>query len=508
MAIETAKENIRINQIIGQKSETILVEGDIIIPDIKPDILRVVNTTGNICVYKKEITEGKIKIDGGINVYVMYLADSDNSNIRGLNSTIEFSQTIEIQDAKSGMNVESTINLKTLDCKILNGRKVSLKAMLDSNFRIYSNEEISLIKSVDNLGEVQIMNQDLQVNSLIGTGNTKVYAKDTLIISNEDNLADILKVDIGLSNKDVKISYNKVLAKADTGVKILYLTEDNRIKETTMQIPIMGFIDMLNISDDNICDVNYEIKNIIIKPNNVEEHSIYVEIEYELNCNTYENRTVNIIQDLYSPVENISTKIDTVKVMQDKRIVKETFNIREKQNIAELQGNKLYSVEVLPSIQKQNVLSDRIVYDGEVNLKFIYSEKDGVDTKTLSIPFNFTMESGNIPINAIINTISEITMQDFIIMPDESIEIKIDIVLTADISRNSNIDIIKALEILEKQKEDPFSMIIYFVKPGDSLWKIAKKFNSTIRDIAAVNNIENVNKIDVGQQLFIPKYVA
>ena len=224
MAIETAKENIRINQIIGQKSETILVEGDIIIPDIKPDILRVVNTTGNICVYKKEITEGKIKIDGGINVYVMYLADSDNSNIRGLNSTIEFSQTIEIQDAKSGMNVESTINLKTLDCKILNGRKVSLKAMLDSNFRIYSNEEISLIKSVDNLGEVQIMNQDLQVNSLIGTGNTKVYAKDTLIISNEDNLADILKVDIGLSNKDVKISYNKVLAKADTGVKILYLT--------------------------------------------------------------------------------------------------------------------------------------------------------------------------------------------------------------------------------------------------------------------------------------------
>ena len=42
---------------------------------------------------------------------------------------------------------------------------------------------------------------------------------------------------------------------------------------------------------------------------------------------------------------------------------------------------------------------------------------------------------------------------------------------------------------------------------GDTLWKIAKKFRSTVEDIARVNGIEDENKIYVGQQLYIPKYI-
>ncbi|MDE5830347.1 MAG: LysM peptidoglycan-binding domain-containing protein, partial [Clostridia bacterium] len=50
-----------------------------------------------------------------------------------------------------------------------------------------------------------------------------------------------------------------------------------------------------------------------------------------------------------------------------------------------------------------------------------------------------------------------------------------------------------------------YSMVIYFVKPGDTIWKIAKKYKSTISDIARINNIENPDRITPGMQLFIPK---
>ena len=51
-------------------------------------------------------------------------------------------------------------------------------------------------------------------------------------------------------------------------------------------------------------------------------------------------------------------------------------------------------------------------------------------------------------------------------------------------------------------------MVIYFVKEGDTLWKIAKKFKSTMEEIATVNNIEDVDKLNVGEQLYIPKYAC
>ncbi len=43
----------------------------------------------------------------------------------------------------------------------------------------------------------------------------------------------------------------------------------------------------------------------------------------------------------------------------------------------------------------------------------------------------------------------------------------------------------------------------YTVKPGDSLWKIAMEFDTTVNDIARYNGIANPDDIAVGQVLRI-----
>ena len=75
MSIKLSKNNLCINQIIGQKTEKIVIEGDEIVPDVKPDILNVVSANGNVCIYKKDVQDGKVKLDGSVNVYVIYIAD-------------------------------------------------------------------------------------------------------------------------------------------------------------------------------------------------------------------------------------------------------------------------------------------------------------------------------------------------------------------------------------------------------------------------------------------------
>ena len=126
MAIETLKESLCVNQIIGKAKENIAAEGDVIIPDIKPDILSTINTNGTVCIYKKEVLDGKIRIDGGVQVYIMYLADDENGNVRGINTVIDFTKVIDMENVNSGMNMESNINLTNIECKILNGRKVNM----------------------------------------------------------------------------------------------------------------------------------------------------------------------------------------------------------------------------------------------------------------------------------------------------------------------------------------------------------------------------------------------
>ena len=100
----------------------------------------------------------------------------------------------------------------------------------------------------------------------------------------------------------------------------------------------------------------------------------------------------------------------------------------------------------------------------------------------------------------------EIGLQNFVITSDNSVDIKIDLIFKVSMSNNANINIIDNIEVNENNIINKYSMVVYFVKPGDSLWKIAKKFGSTVNAIAETNGIEQVDNIAVGQQLFIPRY--
>ena len=92
MLLETEKESVCINQLVGQKKEEITVEGDVIVNDVKPDVLSIISASGVPCVYKKEVMDGKIKLDGSINTYIVYLADSSEGEVRSLNTVLDFTR--------------------------------------------------------------------------------------------------------------------------------------------------------------------------------------------------------------------------------------------------------------------------------------------------------------------------------------------------------------------------------------------------------------------------------
>lgn len=407
------------------------------------------------------------------------------------------------------MSLDENVSIKSIECKILNGRKINVRATLQFEMKVYSNENVEIIKQIDNIQDVQFLQSDLNINSLVGEGCSKAYAKDTIVIENIDNLAEILKVDLRVVNKDIKISYNKVLGKADIAVKLMYLTEDNRIKVVETTIPVMGFVDIENVEDTHICDMKYKLKNVVVKPNSVEEHSVYIEIEVELCARVYENKEIKLIEDMYSPSENLGFNQRCINTMSNKCAVKNVCNIREKMMIPEINGNQIYDVDVRPVILSKNITNSKVMYEGEVELNIIFASNNvsGIDVKNIKIPFNSNIDVSDINPNMNIDTQIEVLNQDFIVGTDGNIETKIDLEFSLNLSNTIKVNIIDEVSIDETRDKQIYSIIIYFVKPGDTLWSIAKKFKSTISDIARVNNIEDINKISVGQQLFIPKYV-
>ena len=164
MEINTTKETLNVNKVICEKKEMINIQGDMIVPDAKPDILNTINTTGNACIYKKEIMDGKIRLDGSILTYIMYLADGEKDNIRGINTGLDFSETINIPELEIGMNVDVATNVKLIECKVINGRKIGIKVTLEIVMKIYSRDDVEIITDLNN-ENIQVLSQNMKINS-------------------------------------------------------------------------------------------------------------------------------------------------------------------------------------------------------------------------------------------------------------------------------------------------------------------------------------------------------
>ena len=508
MVINTVKENLCVNKMITTKKEVLLIEGDMIVPDSKPDILSTICTSGVVCVYKKEILDEKIRIDGAINTYIMYLADDEKDKVRGINTNLDFSETINVPNCKEGMNERIETKLKSIECKVINGRKIGIKATLEVIIRIYSNDEVEIVNEIQDMNDIKILKENLMVNSLVGMGETKIYAKDTIAINAEDNIAEILKNNICICDKDIKISYNKILTKAEAQIKIMYLTEDNRINCVTAKIPIVGFIDIPNVTEENTCDVNYEIRNLVIKLNPAEEHSIYVEIEVGVKAFVYEEKQINLIQDLYSPCEKLEFDRKRINTMTNKRNRKEMKQIREKVAIEHGENERILDVDVIPMVEKENKLSNKIVYEGNIELSFTMENANSqVNTKIAKIPFEYIVEDVDNAENTNTEMDIEVANQDFIIQDGGVVTSNIDLMMNQNSYQNTNLNIMNEIQANGEREAEDYSIIMYIVKKGDTLWNIAKQFGSTVEDIVRVNGIADENKILAGQKIYIPRYV-
>lgn len=507
MEANITKETLNVNKVVCEKREMINVQGDMIVPDSKPDILNTINTSGNACIYKKEIMEGKIRIDGNVLTYIMYLADGNSDNIRGLTTGLDFSETINIPELVTGMNVDVMPTVKLIECRVLNGRKIEIKISLEITMKVYSKETVNIVTSMND-DNIQVLSKGMKVNSLLGDGSTKAFVKENISIPNTDNLAEILNVQINLVDKDIKISYNKVLAKSDVEVKMAYLTEDGRICTTQSRLPLVGFIDIPNIKDENICETTYMIRNILIKPNAVDEHTVYIELEVEISCMVYEEKDIKTIEDMYCPGEKMEFDKTMVNTITNKKCKKTVCNIREKVNVPELDGGTIVDVAITPIINKENRLNGKIVFEGELELNFIFTDHSsvGINTKKVNIPFEQTVDGVENTENCKSDTMIEVNSQEFV-NQGGVVSANIDLNFETDMYRNSAIPVIDNITMEDEENLEDYSVIIYVVKSGDTLWKIAKRFGSTVDDIVRVNGIEKPDKLNVAEKIYIPRYV-
>ena len=498
--MDIIKDKIRVREAALKIKKEITIEQSYIIPDIKPDIVKNIIANGNIFIEKSEIQSKRIKIDGKLLVFDMYLDNEENNN--SLDMELDFSEILDANklNDEEKVDCDSNININKIEVRILNERKIHVVSTATIDLTLYVEKEISIVRDIDEKdSKIEKLEKKMTLNSLVGSGSSRATIKENLKVTDVEKVINIVKVQYSVENIDSKISYNKVLAKGDVLLEILYRTEENKINRFSTTLPLMAFIDIKDVTDTNISKLKMFLANMKLCINT--DNTISIEMEFECKCNVYENKEINLIEDIYGIKKSYKYNKKCVNLETENNEKLLTQNINEKVLVDNI--NQLYDTSLFISITNKEAKDGIIKFTGMAEVRYLYDTFDNKNIQSMDVNFEFMFELGEE--NSDIEI--KVTNSNFIVLPDSSIDNRIEINIVRKSSESRNVEIIDDIEEDDDKEFSSYSLVIYFVQKGDSLWKIAKKFRSTVDQIARINNIENEDKIDVGQKLYIPKAV-
>ena len=158
-------------------------------------------------------------------------------------------------------------------------------------------------------------------------------------------------------------------------------------------------------------------------------------------------------------------------------------------------------------ITDKKLVEDKVVVEGIINVDVLYKtvdEEKYVYTVNEEIPFTSTVEIPGCKID--MQCIGKASLENI----DASIEADT-IAIKAVVEVYSRVNYVTHKEFLVDMTsvegelpEKKASLTIYVIQHGDTLWKIAKKYASTIDDLVKLNNIEDPDVVKVGHKLIIP----
>ena len=518
--MELIKKNIHMNKLKCKSSLQLTLDDDFNVPDIKPDIDKIIKEQGEVKITDIKAMNGKLLVKGALGFNVLYLSEEDQRPVHNISGEIPFDEVINMEVTCADDDPIVKWDLEDLSTGMINSRKLSVKSIVRLNVAVEELYDEETAVMVEGPEDVQYISKKIEITDVSINKKDTYRIKDEIMLpTNKGNISEILYNDIHLNNVEVRMLEDRFSIKGELPVFILYISndEENPIEYYETEVPFSGTIECNGCNEDMIEDITFSIlnKSLEIKADtDGEERVLDLEAILEMNIKVYQLEEPEILSDIYSPSKEIIPVIR--KASYENLVIKNNskYRIADRVKVPESQPKILQICHANGTIKIDDIIADgtELQVEGIIEVGILYiSEDDRRPLNSLkgAIPFTQVIEVKGMKAGSNYDIKPNIDQISVMMLDSEEIEVKATMNLNTIVFDKITESIITDIEVadidLEKLQAMP-GIIGYIVKPSDTLWNIAKKYYTTVDTIMSINDMEN-NAIKEGDKLIIMKKV-
>ena len=508
-------------QILKEKSRAksqITFDEDFNVPDAKPDVGRLIQYKGRISMDDVHLADGKGILRGDLQVDILYVGE-ENGIISSITAKLPFEETLNLKDIVNGDKLCLKWEIEDLTIRLIHSRKLNIKALVTFYGAVDETEQVRLPVALD-ATDISVRKKTVRFLGLT------VHKKDTLrvkdeytIASNRPDISGLIWYTMDIRGLDLKPEENIVKARGELTVFVLYESEDT---ETPVQwleysLPFSGEVECPDCTEELIPDIEVSVmhQSLEAKPDADGEERIFVsDVVLELDMKFFREEEYELVTDIYTPVRECIPEGKTEVL--DRLLVRNFSRCRisERIQVKETQGKilQLCHSRGKVKIDKTRIVENGVEAQGVVMLKILYiigNDSMPFYSMEAMLPFSHVVEAKGITENSVYYLHTELEQLSTTMVDSNDIEIRATIGLNVLVIQCSEEMILEKIEEIPLDQEKIRNMpgiTVYIMKPGDTLWNIAKKFYTTVEEIIQMNNLDG-DEVSSGTPLLLVKKV-
>lgn len=476
---------------------------DMNVPDNRPDISRMIQKKGEIQVDEVQIGEGTALISGALVFRLLYVADTPGRKVCSLEGKLPLSETLHLEGLQSGDKVCLKWEIEDLTLHIINSRKLNVKAVVEFQASADELMRVELPVDVREQPELSVKKKTIRILTLgVHKKDTMRQKKEILLPSSKPNIHQVLWNDMEIRGMDLRAEEGKVTVKGELFVFVLYAGDDadNPLQWLEQSIPFAGEVECGGCTMDMIPHIETTMlqAGLEIKPDaDGEERILQADVVLEMDMKIYQEETCTVLMDVYTPEKECVPQrrgqmLEQLLVKNySKCRVGDRIPVQDSQGkilqVCHSDGNvKIDDIKMVENgIQVEGIIQVRILYSiGDDDMPFYSMET--------AIPFTHVVEAAGIGPDCVYYLQADLEQLSTTMLDDSEIEVKAVMNVNALVQRRWEEELIGEIREeeldLEKMEQMP-GIVCYVVKPGDTLWDIAKKFYTTTDSIRQLNEL-------------------
>ena len=526
--LDLIKDYMRLSCISRTESQSAVYEFDCIIPDILPDMAKILAIDAAAGIETISKGSSSATVNFRIDYKILYMPDvgkiseelPETPEIKSFTAFSEHTAVLDTDFIGENTMIRATCCVENIESDYINSRKISIKTAVRMDPVIINTNEEGICTGIAGLEDVQAQKSNITLSTIAeSAADTIVIDEDIELSSGKAAYKELLRTDAILSDTTCSVTGDKLQIRGNLEICTLYVSDDRTqsVQIIENEVPFTHSIEVETIGDDILWKTDFVLKKYkveICQDSDGENRILHVEAEISVTADAYTAQTFELLSDAYSLTQKFTlekAEITGMLVMDD---ISGQFVLRDAASKSEEQPeiSQVVNVTAMVGRVKIEVEDGRINTEGEIICNILYMSNDN-DQPAASfltrLPFTQSFDSRQAKVGMDACISFDVNHVSFNIMSPSEIELRISISARGTVVKYCKFNVISNVT----QPDDPYicendekpSILLYVVQPGDTFWKIAKRYNAPVELLKEVNQLKNPDLILPGQKLLIPR---